>query len=343
MSEIRRHRVTEAGPVYDQREIDAVVEVLAVGAGRPRAPGRRVRAARCGHCSPSQHGVMVNSGTSALWLAVDLLGCEPGDEVITSPLDVLERRRAAGALADRAGVRRRRTRHLSDRRRTHRGDDRPAHQGHPRAEPRGQLPGLGSHPRASPTRTGCSWSRTAATCSTRSCAAPAPALRADIVVTSFARVALDDRGGQRRPGRDGRRRVVRRDVGAPAVGPPVGDVPVRQPPGERRPLRPARRRHALRPHLRVRRHGLQLRTLRDHGGVRAGPDGQARRLQRAAAAELRARSTTCSRGHDDIVDPPAHHRRRRHDVDALPVPARRRHRSHRGAGVPRSSATSRPA
>ena len=33
-----------------------------------------------------QHAVMVNSGTSALWLAVDLLGCEPGDEVITSPL-----------------------------------------------------------------------------------------------------------------------------------------------------------------------------------------------------------------------------------------------------------------
>ena len=29
---------------------------------------------------------MVNSGTSALWLAVDLLECVPGDEVITSPL-----------------------------------------------------------------------------------------------------------------------------------------------------------------------------------------------------------------------------------------------------------------
>jgi CDP-6-deoxy-D-xylo-4-hexulose-3-dehydrase len=33
-----------------------------------------------------RHGVMVNAGTSALWLAVDLLGCAPGDEVITSPL-----------------------------------------------------------------------------------------------------------------------------------------------------------------------------------------------------------------------------------------------------------------
>jgi CDP-6-deoxy-D-xylo-4-hexulose-3-dehydrase len=33
-----------------------------------------------------RYGVMVNAGTSALWLAVDLLGAEPGDEVITSPL-----------------------------------------------------------------------------------------------------------------------------------------------------------------------------------------------------------------------------------------------------------------
>ena len=33
MSEIRRHRVTEAGPVYDQLEIDAVMEVLEAGLG----------------------------------------------------------------------------------------------------------------------------------------------------------------------------------------------------------------------------------------------------------------------------------------------------------------------
>ena len=33
-----------------------------------------------------QHGVLVNSGSSALRLAIDLLGCEPGDEIITPAL-----------------------------------------------------------------------------------------------------------------------------------------------------------------------------------------------------------------------------------------------------------------
>ena len=85
MSENRRHRVTEAGPVYDQREIDAVVEVLESGLGDlgPRVAEFERRGAAL---LAKSHGVMVNSGTSALWLAVDLLGCEPGDEVITSPL-----------------------------------------------------------------------------------------------------------------------------------------------------------------------------------------------------------------------------------------------------------------
>jgi CDP-6-deoxy-D-xylo-4-hexulose-3-dehydrase len=85
MSEIRRHRVTEAGPVYDQLEIDAVLEVLQSGLGDlgPRVAEFERRGA---DLLAKSHGVMVNSGTSALWLAVDLLGCEPGDEVITSPL-----------------------------------------------------------------------------------------------------------------------------------------------------------------------------------------------------------------------------------------------------------------
>src|SRR5438046_1422409 len=75
-------RVTEAGPVHDEREIEAVVEVLRttrldLGA-RVEEFERQIAELLAKH-----HGVMVNSGSSPLRLAVDLLGCEPGDEVIT--------------------------------------------------------------------------------------------------------------------------------------------------------------------------------------------------------------------------------------------------------------------
>jgi CDP-6-deoxy-D-xylo-4-hexulose-3-dehydrase len=85
MTDIRRHKVTEAGPVHDDREIAAVVEVLTEGT---LALGPRVEEfeRRVAELLAKEHGVMVNSGTSAMWLAVDLLGCEPGDEVITSPV-----------------------------------------------------------------------------------------------------------------------------------------------------------------------------------------------------------------------------------------------------------------
>jgi CDP-6-deoxy-D-xylo-4-hexulose-3-dehydrase len=85
MTATPRHRITEAGPVSDQREIDAVLEVLTSGLGDlgPRVAEFERRGAEL---LAKRYGVMVNSGTSALWLAVDLLGCEPGDEVITSPL-----------------------------------------------------------------------------------------------------------------------------------------------------------------------------------------------------------------------------------------------------------------
>lgn len=81
----RRQEIAEARPVYDDREIDAVVEVLRRGnfdLGVSVAEFERQAAAWLAKA----YGVMVNSGTSALWLAVDLLGCEPGDEVITAPL-----------------------------------------------------------------------------------------------------------------------------------------------------------------------------------------------------------------------------------------------------------------
>ena len=77
--------MTEAGAVHDEREIEAVVEVLrttALDLGANVAEFERRGAALLA----KQHGILVNSGSSALRLAIDLLGCEPGDEIITPAL-----------------------------------------------------------------------------------------------------------------------------------------------------------------------------------------------------------------------------------------------------------------
>ena len=80
-------RVLYATAVYDQAEIDAILGVLDGGRGTLRlgknvAEMERRVAARFGKA----RGVMCNSGSSALYLAVELLGLAPGAEVITSPL-----------------------------------------------------------------------------------------------------------------------------------------------------------------------------------------------------------------------------------------------------------------
>lgn len=75
-------RLTEAGATHDEREIQAVVDVL-----RTTRLDLGVRVEeferQIAELLAKQHGVMVNSGSSALRLAVDLLGCQPGDEVVT--------------------------------------------------------------------------------------------------------------------------------------------------------------------------------------------------------------------------------------------------------------------
>lgn len=78
-----KRSVTEAGAVHDEREIEAVVEVLRT---TTLELGERIDRFECSVAEllAKRHGVLVNSGTSALRLAIDLLGCEPGDEVITS-------------------------------------------------------------------------------------------------------------------------------------------------------------------------------------------------------------------------------------------------------------------
>ena len=79
------HKITESGAVHDEREIEAVLEVLretTLDLGPRVEEFERRIAALLG----KQHSVFVNSGTSALRLAIDLVGCERGDEIITSVL-----------------------------------------------------------------------------------------------------------------------------------------------------------------------------------------------------------------------------------------------------------------
>jgi dTDP-4-amino-4,6-dideoxygalactose transaminase len=80
-----QRRIEYAGSVHDEEEIEAVVEVLRGGPSALRI-SKNVKTFEQGVAEyfGKRRGIMVNSGSSALYLAVELLGCEPGDEVITS-------------------------------------------------------------------------------------------------------------------------------------------------------------------------------------------------------------------------------------------------------------------
>jgi CDP-6-deoxy-D-xylo-4-hexulose-3-dehydrase len=78
-------RIDYAGSVHDEAEIEAVVEVLRGGATALRI-GKHVKEMErlVAECFGKRRGIMVNSGSSALYLAVELLDLEPGAEIITS-------------------------------------------------------------------------------------------------------------------------------------------------------------------------------------------------------------------------------------------------------------------
>jgi CDP-6-deoxy-D-xylo-4-hexulose-3-dehydrase len=80
-------RIFYSSSVHDEGEIDAVVEVLRSG---PQGlwPGRRVTAMERQVASlfGKARGVMCNSGSSALYLALELLELPPGSEVVTCAL-----------------------------------------------------------------------------------------------------------------------------------------------------------------------------------------------------------------------------------------------------------------
>jgi CDP-4-dehydro-6-deoxyglucose reductase, E1 len=78
-------RIPYAGSVHDEREIEAVTDVLRGGSQALRI-GKNVRAFEQGVAElfGKERGVMCNSGSSALYLAVELLDLSAGDEVVTS-------------------------------------------------------------------------------------------------------------------------------------------------------------------------------------------------------------------------------------------------------------------
>src|SRR5215217_662410 len=78
-------RIDYAGSVHDEREIEAVLAVLRGGPTALRI-GRNVKAmeARVAELFGKRRGVMCNSGSSALYLAVEVLGLQPEDEVVTA-------------------------------------------------------------------------------------------------------------------------------------------------------------------------------------------------------------------------------------------------------------------
>lgn len=78
-------KIAPPGSYHDEREIEAVTELLR---SSHLHIGKNVAAFEAGVAAlmAKSYGVMVNSGTSAIYLALDLLDLEPGDEIITSVL-----------------------------------------------------------------------------------------------------------------------------------------------------------------------------------------------------------------------------------------------------------------
>ena len=86
MSRIQsERRIDYAGSVHDEREIEAVVEVMRGGPTSMRI-GKNVKAMerRVADLFAKKRGIMCNSGSSALYLAYEAIDLQPGDEVVTS-------------------------------------------------------------------------------------------------------------------------------------------------------------------------------------------------------------------------------------------------------------------
>ena len=281
-------RVLYAGSVHDEAEIDACVEVLRVRADRvpDRAAGARSSRSGWQRCSASAAGIAVNSGSSALYLAVELLAPAAGLRGADLGADVLHRRRRAGPSRTGPGVRRRRaatpTTSTSTPWSALIG---PTDPGDAHPEPDRQRAGLGP-PASLADRHGLLVIEDSCDALGATLRGTPTGTRSDLTVTSFAAshiitaagnggmVLLDDEALRdrglllRRWGRDERGAVLRVTQGRRSV--------------------PRRgRRDGVRQPVRVLRAGLELRAVRARRCVRTGAARQA-----AATTRLRRGRTT---------------------------------------------------
>ena len=81
---LAKREIRYGGAMLDQREVDAVVKVMQTS----MVVGEQVTTfeKRCANLLGKEYGVMVNSGSSALLLAIRLLDLPPGSEIITPTL-----------------------------------------------------------------------------------------------------------------------------------------------------------------------------------------------------------------------------------------------------------------
>ena len=113
--------VRYGGAMFDQTEIDAVMRQMQNPMGS--CPGKKVHEfeARVAEFMGKRHGVMVNSGSSALMVAMRLAKLPRGSEVITPALTFSSDVAAIYHVGLHAGLRRRRPLGLPDPRRSDRG------------------------------------------------------------------------------------------------------------------------------------------------------------------------------------------------------------------------------
>ena len=238
-------------------------------------------------------GVMVNSGSSALYLAVELLHLEPGDEIVTAAVTFSTDIAPIVRSGSRAGLRRRHRGHVPDRRRAARGCDRPAHEGHPRAQPHRQLSRLGPNP----CDRGCArphGGRGLVRLPRRDVARHADRHARGHLGDELRAVAHHHRGRHRRHALHRRPRIARPRAAAPALGSPQRGEVLRLATRRQAFLLRARRARVRRP-LHLRRGRLELRAVGALGRVRGGADAEAAAQPRSAEAQLRAPARTLRR------------------------------------------------